>query len=137
MKKLVKLDEDFRLTEIDWKATRRQAERLRDYIKNAPAAECAQYGYQKHFIPLVDSVMNGSIDIPYSGPDPYSIRAIMEGQVPDFVDSFASIFFRFDFMIKADPSVFSLSTHENGKDIFEKDRVEKDGELYQWCWFED
>lgn len=157
MKKLVKLNENFALTEIDWKATRRQAEKLRSYIKNAPDAESVQYGYQKRFIPLIDGVMNGSIEIPYFGPDPYSIRAMMEGQIPEFVESFAKIFFRFEQMIKADRSAFSLSTHESGKFIYSTDdngnyicftnkngefivgkyTVEKDGELYEWCWFED
>lgn len=137
MKKLVKLDENFRMTEIDWKATQRQAEKLRDYIENAPPAECLQYGYQKNFIPLIDAVMNKSIDIPYFGPDPYSIRAVMEGQIPGFLEPFAKLYFKFDDMISASSSAFSLSTYESGEYIFEKYRVEKDGELYEWCWFED
>jgi hypothetical protein len=137
MKKLVKLDENLRLPEIDWKATRRQAEKVREYIKNAPTAECVQYGYRKRFIPLIDGVMDGSIPVPYFGPDPYSVRSIMEGQIPDHVLAFKDVYLKFESMIGASSSAFSLSTHESGEYIFGKYRVEKDGDLYEWCWFED
>jgi hypothetical protein len=144
VKKLVKLDEDFNLTEIDWKATRRQAEKLRDYISNAPENERQKYEYEERLTPMINAVMDGSIEIPWRTnqiaiqfADPYPARFIMEGQAPDLVESFENVYYPFKNMIGAAASVFSLSTHESGEYILEKYRVEKDGEFYEWCWFED
>jgi hypothetical protein len=137
MKKLVKLDEDFGLTEIDWKATRRQAEKVRAYIEQAPADESAKYDYKVNMMPLINGVMDGTLKIPYLEQEPYNARFIMEGQAPDLVQEFQDVFYKFMLMINASSSQFSLSTHETGKYILGKYRVEKDGELYEWCWFED
>ncbi len=137
MKKLVKLDEDFNLTEVDWKATRRQAEKVRDYIANAPEAERQKYDYDKKVLPIIDAVMDGTLQNPYFRFDPYNARFIMEGQAPDLVETFKDVFYEFKWMIEASAAVFSLSTHESGKYILGKYRVEKDDELYEWCWFED
>lgn len=137
MKKLVRLDEDFGLTEIDWKATRRQAQKVRAYIEQAPADECTKYDYDANMMPLINGVMDGTLKIPYLEQEPYNSRFIMEGQAPPLVESFENVYYTFKLMIRADPAQFSLSTHESGNYIFEKYRVEKDGELYEWCWFED
>ena len=139
MKKLIKLDENLRLTEIDWKAARHQAKILCEYIENAPEAERAKYQYDSRAMPLIDAVMNGSMEIPYLDEDPYNYRSMTEGWLPfdEIPDMFSSIYSKFYLMIGASSSMFSLSTHESGKYIFEKYRVEKDGELYEWCWFED
>ncbi|MEK6636851.1 MAG: hypothetical protein AABY88_02085 [Pseudomonadota bacterium] len=144
MKKLVKLDDDLNLTEIDWKATRRQAEKLRDYILSAPDSERRKYEYEERLMPMIDAVFDGSIDIPWRTnqltvqfSDPYPARFIMEGQAPQLVESFSDIYLTFKFMIEASASQFSLSTHESGEYILGKYRVEKDDELYEWCWFED
>jgi hypothetical protein len=144
MKKLVKLDENLRLTEIDMKATRRQAEMVRDYIANAPEAERQKYEYDKKVMPLVNAFLDGSLEIPWlpmkettEFADPYDAWFIMEGQAPQLVEAFGSVYYKFKNMIGASASEFSLSTHESGEYILEKYRVEKDGELYEWCWFED
>ena len=144
MKKLVKLDKNLRLTEIDWKATRRQAEMVRDYIADAPEAEQQKYQYDKKVMPLVNAFLEGSLEIPWLPNrettkfyDPYPARFIMEGQAPDLVRSFKDVYYKFENMISADPSIFSLSTHESGEYIFGKYDVEKEGDLYEWCWFED
>lgn len=137
MKKLVKLDENLRLTEIDRKATRRQAEKVRDYIENAPEAERIKYEYDKNVMPLVNAVLGDTIDIPYCGQFPYNARLMWEGQAPALVEAFENVYYTFKFMIRADPAQFSLSTHESGKYILNKYDVEKDGEIYEWCWFED
>ena len=137
MKKLVKLRDDFRLTEIDWKATRRQADKLGDYIANAPEVERVKYEYDRRLLPLIDAVINGSIEIPYFGPDPYNARFIMEGQAPDLEEKFKDVYYKFRDMIGASSSIFSLSTHEDGQYTLGKYEIERDGELYEWCWFED
>jgi hypothetical protein len=144
MKKFVKLDENLRLTEIDMKATRRQAEMVRDYIANAPEAERQKYEYDKKVMPLINAFLDGSLEIPWlpmrettQFGDPYPARFMMEGQAPWLVEAFENVYYKFTFMIGAESAVFSLSTHESGEYIFEKYRVEKNGELYEWCWFED
>lgn len=167
MKKLVKRDENLRLTEIDMKATRRQAEKVCDYIASAPEAERQKYEYDKKVMPLINAFLDGSLEIPWL-PNrettkfyyPYDARFIMEGQAPDLVRSFKDVYYKFERMISGSASVFSLSTHENGEYITEfyanekdgkfsfatagdgeyllsKYAVIKDGELYEWCWFED
>jgi len=167
MKKLVKCDEYLRLTEIDMKATRRQAEIVRDYIANAPEAERQKYEYDKKLMPILNATLDGTLRIPWSPhiidaqfADPYSARFIMEGWSPDLVESFENVYYKFIRMISGDSSEFSLSTHENGEYITEfyanekdgkfsfataedgeyllsKYAIIKDGELYEWCWFED
>lgn len=137
MKKLVKLDENLRLTEIDWKATRRQAEKVRAYIESAPEDERIKYDYVGNVMPLINGVMDGTLKIPYLEQDPYNARFIMEGQAPDLVQGFQDVFYKFKFMIGAESPEFSLSTHESGEYIVGKYDVEKDGELYEWCWFEE
>ncbi len=137
MKKLVKLDQDFRLTEIDWKATQAQAELVREYIKNAPDAERIKYAYDENVLSLLDAVRDGTMEIPYLSQEPYNTRFIIDGNEPELTDSFANLFYRLKRMIGADSTLFSLSTHESGEWIPDKYTVEKDGELYEWCWFED
>lgn len=167
MKKLVKRYENLRLAEIDMKATRRQAEKVRDYIASAPEAERQKYEYDKKAMPLVNAFLDGSLKIPWlpmkettQFADPYDARFIMEGWSPDLAQSFENVWYKFKNMIGASASEFSLSTHENGNYIteffaYEKDgkfsfataedgeyllskyAIIKDGELYEWCWFED
>lgn len=167
MKKLVKRYENLRLAEIDMKATQRQAEKVRDYIASAPEAERQKYEYDKKAMPLVNAFLDGSLEIPWlpmreetKFGDPYPARFIMEGQAPQLVESFENVWYKFENMIGASASEFSLSTHENGNYVTElfayakdgkfsfataedgeyllsKYAIIKDGELYEWCWFED
>lgn len=133
----MKLDENGCLTEIDWKATRRAALALKAYIDAAPSGEALKHEYHKRVMPLVEATPDGSIQIPYRGDEPYSYRYIMEGLYPELVPEFSKRCSLFLCMIEGYPSQFSLSKHESGEYISLKYRVEKDGELYEWCWFED
>lgn len=133
----MKLDENGCLTEIDWKATRRAALALKAYIDAAPSGEAAKYEYHKRVMPLVEATLDGSVQIPYRGDKPYSYRYIMEGLYPELPGQFEGLFLKFLHKIQAYPSQFSLSTHESGEYISQKYRVEKDGESYEMCWFED
>jgi hypothetical protein len=138
MIKRVKLDENRSLTEIDWKATRRAALALKAYIETAPSGEALEYEYQKRVMPLIDATLDGSIQFPYRGHEPYDYRYIMEGLYPELPSQFEYLFLKFLHKIQGDVSQFSLSTHESGEFIFQKYAEEDEfGNRYELCWFED
>jgi hypothetical protein len=143
MIKRVKLDENNSLTEIDWKATCRQAQELKDYIEAAPAEEASKYDYDKRVRPIIEQVLNGTVEFPFpADKDPYDIRAIMEGYYPELEYNFRQILYNLIFKIKGYPDQFNLSTHKNGVYNFEtflkEDRIEDSGgNVFVLCWFED
>lgn len=138
MIKRVKIDENGSLTEIDWKVTRKAALALKAYIEAAPLGEALQYEYQKRVMPLIESTLDGSVQFPYRGQQPYDYRYILEGLYPELPPSFEDLFLNFLHKIQGRISQFSLSTHESGEFIFQKYAEEDEfGNRYELCWFED
>ena len=63
MKKLVKLDENYRLTDIDWKATMRQAIMVQEFIKKKTSyEEREKYDFEFNRQFISDSVLNKTIE---------------------------------------------------------------------------
>lgn len=137
MEKLVKLDENGALTEIDPIALRRTALELKEYIENAPDEEAKKYQYFERVMPLIKEVLDNRIQIPYHGSFPYSRRLIMEGFYPELVRDFSELYLTLKFMIIGYPSLFSLSTKRHGKYVYGECEEIINGEKYEWCWFED
>ena len=139
MIKRVKLNSDGYLTEIDMKPVRRLAQELKNYIENCSREEAEKYEYQKRMMPLINSVLDGTLPVPnYLSPNPYSVRYMMEGLFPELVPEFGELYYPFMTMTDGDPMKFSLSTHETGKYEHGKYReTDPDGTQYELCWFED
>lgn len=137
MKKLVKLDESLRLTEIDPKVLRRSALALKAYIEQAPEAEAEKYEYEQRVMPLVRAALDGTVQIPYYGQQPYSMRFIIEGLYPELIDEFSKLYSNFMLIIEGSSAKFSLSTHLHGKYVLDECEEVINGERYEWCWFED
>ncbi len=82
MRKLVLLDKDGALTEIDRKALRREALALKAYINQAPFAEAYQFDYRGKLLPLVEAALNGTVKVLYKESGPYNTLLMREGLEP-------------------------------------------------------
>ncbi len=139
MIKRVKLDDNGYLTEIDWNAARRWAAALKDYIETAPLEEKLKFGYDSRVLPLIESVLDGSIEFPFPyANEPYDTRAIIDGYYPPLVKQFSQIYSELLYRISGSVGSCSLSAHKTGEYIFGQDReVDEEGNVYEVCWFDD
>lgn len=139
MIKRVKLDENGYLTEIDWKAIRRIATELKQYVQNAPLDEVAKYQYHTRVLPLLEAIFNKTVKTPFPFQDqPYDVKYEIEGIFPKLVQTFSYMYSELICRLCAMPGVMSLSIHETGNFILDKDReTDEDGNVYELCWFED
>lgn len=138
MKKLVKLDANGWLTEIDQKALAREAHALRTYIESAPAKEEEIFQYKNKVLPLVEAAISGTLMLPYKGEDPYSWRLMLEDLAPMLTDAFRTIYSAFIVRIHGHPMPVAPSYRETGDALkYIPAIVEKDGDRYEWVEFED
>lgn len=138
MRKLVKLDPHGYLTEIDMKDMRRKALALKAYIESAPRHEEELFQYKAKVLPLVEAALNGSLQIPYKGGEPYSWRLMLEGLEPMLLDEFADLYAPFCNRIDGSSRWSNPGFLRTGEiSDYHADIVEKDGEQYQWVEFEE
>ena len=71
MRKLVELDANGRFMEVDTKCLKRAALALKEYILAAPPEEERQLRYRSEILPIVEAVLNGTLELPYRGYMPY------------------------------------------------------------------
>lgn len=132
MRKLVLLASNGALTEIDQEALRREASALKAYVESASKEEERLFQYRKKLLPLVEAALNGSVQIPFKGDDPYSAYLMMEGLSPELPEELQELYFGFVNRIRGS-SICGL------KDIrdYKPEIVVKDGQRYEWVEFED
>lgn len=136
MRKLVKKDENGRLTEVDVKAMRREALALQRYIDEAPAAEKAEFKYHEWLQPVIDAALDGTLRIPYMH-QPYNFRLMDEGLLPWLPEQFLERYVRFLARIEGAVELSSCSTIEGGGYIPRASEEIIDGDRYEWVIFED
>ncbi len=136
MRKLVLLDEDGWLTEVDPKALRREALELKEYIDNAPLIEEQQFHYKTKLLPLVNSALDGFLKIPYKD-EPYNIRLIIDGLELDLPLGIQDLYFRFLTRIKGAPPAYPPNTLVGEDGRFVPDKTDANGKRYRWVEFED
>ena len=137
MRKLVKLDPNLYLTEIDMKSMRREALALKAYIESAPQQEEELFQYKTKILPLVEAALNGSLQIPYRD-EPYSWRLMLEGLAPMLLDEFLDPYAAFFNRIRGSAGCSDPAYLRTGKIAdYHPEIIEKDGEQYQWVEFED
>jgi len=135
MRKLVRLDENCWLTEVDPKALRREAEALQAYILQAPTGEAREFKYHEKLLPLIEAALDGTLPIPYKGDEPYNGRLILDGLQPNLPNNASSLYSRFLLRIKGSARLSSKSVDAEGYYI--PDEVMIDGQRYEWVEFED
>jgi hypothetical protein len=94
MRKLILKDSDGWLTEVDFKAFRREALMLKAYIEKASCGEENLLNFRQELIPLVESALNGTLTIPFKG-GAYSICWMMEGLKPWLPEPLGGAYFTF------------------------------------------
>jgi len=138
MKKLVKLDADGWLTEIDQKALAREARELCDYIESASTKEEQIFQYREKVLPLVHATISGKLTLPYKGEDPYSWRLMLENFAPMLNDAFREVYSKFIVRIHGHPMPVAPSFRETGDARnYVPEIVERNGDRYEWVEFED
>lgn len=138
MKKLVKLDSEGWLTEIDRKALHREALALKAYIEASPAAEEKIFRYRDKVLPLVKAALMNMLEVPYKGDDPYSWRLMLEGVTPVIPNGFSDHYSKFLTRIRGSPMMSAPSFLRSGKASDYVPEVEEiDGYRYEWVEFED
>jgi hypothetical protein len=138
MRKLVKLDANGWLTEIDQKALAREARALRAYIESAPTKEEEIFQYRIKVLPLVEAAISGALVLPYTGDDPYSWRLMLEDLTPMLTDAFRTVYSKFIVRIHGHPMPVAPSFRETGDALsYIPEIVEQDGDRYEWVEFED
>lgn len=80
IRKLVELDDDGWCVEIDLIRLRRVATEFKDWLSTIPS-EQDTFGFLKKDLPIVESALNGSMQLPYKGYRPHS-RELGEGLLP-------------------------------------------------------
>lgn len=65
MRKLVLLNTDGALTEVDQKAQRREALALKAYIDSATDDEGRTYSYKVRLLPIVNKALEGTLRFPF------------------------------------------------------------------------
>lgn len=136
MKKLVQKDDSGRLTEVDPKALRREAEALRNYIQNADASEVKKFSYQSKLLPLIDQALAGSLKFPHMDT-PYNLRLMMEGLESELPDAIQDMYFQFLNRIQGSPNLSSASVTIHGRYVPGASEEIRDGRRYEWVEFED
>lgn len=136
MRKLILLDKDGSLTEVDPKALHREALELKAYIDSTTPEEARQFGYKTKLLPLVDSALNGTLKIPYKG-EPYNIRLIMEGLEPELPSEARRRYVAFLLRIQGDPPPYPLGWPIGEDGRFVPDLTDANGNRYRWIEFED
>jgi hypothetical protein len=132
MRKLVLLAPSGALTEVDPKALRREALALKAYVESVSKEEERLFQYHKKLLPLVDAALNGSVQIPFKGDDPYSAYLMMEGLLPELPKALQELYFVFVNRIRGS-SICGLKNINDYKPEF----VVKDGQRFEWVEFED
>lgn len=138
MRRLIRCDPGGWLTEIDTKALRREAQTLAQYVAGAPKSERQLHRYDERVMPLVTAALDGTLQVPFKGPDPYPMRLIWEDLMPALPKTFNAAFFPFMLRIsgsatRSDPTYLASGKIED----YRPQIVEKDGVQYQWVEFED
>jgi len=136
MRKLVMLDKDGYLTEVDPKALLREALTLRAYIESASNAEEAIFKYKEKLLPLVNAAINNKLLVPYKG-SPYETRLIQEGIEPDLPKGIKDHYFKFLARIKGRKVPYPPGTPIGPDGRFLPDKIDNNGNSYRWVEFED
>lgn len=136
MRKLVKKDSSGRLTEVDTKAMRREAQVLQQYIDEASESDRVKFRYREWLQPLLDPAVDGTLQIPYSG-EPYGFHQMLEGHLPWLPNDFLMIYARFLKRIQGSADLSSCSTLDTGTYISGASEEVINGERFEWVVFEE
>ncbi len=136
MRKLILKDANGRLTQVDPKALRREAQALQSYIQNADPSESERFSYQSKLAPLVERALSGSLRFPHM-ETPYNLRLMMEGLEPELPKSIQEIYFQFLNRIQGSTDLSSTSVKTHGRYVPGASEEIKDGKRYEWVEFED
>lgn len=134
-RRLVKLDRDGWLTEIDLRALQREAAALRAYVDAADARERQVFDYDTVLVPLIEGVLSGAVPIPYKGAAPYNRRLIDEGEAPELPAGLRPLYEPFLARISGFPPL--AATVPPSAEAWGALTEERDGQTYAWVDFED
>lgn len=136
MNKLIRKDEDGRLTEIDLKALRREGEALLNYIQHADPLEVKEFSYQSKLRPFINKMLVGTLKFPCM-EEPYNIWLMMDGLEPELPEKIREMYFRFINRLQGAPHLSSVSVIKYGHYVQGASEEIKDGIHYEWVEFED
>jgi hypothetical protein len=134
--KLIRKDEDGRLTEIDLKALRREGEALLSYIQHADPLEVKEFSYQSKLLPFINKMLVGSLKFPCMD-EPYNVWLMMDGLEPELPEKIREMYFRFINRIQGAPHLSSASVIKYGHYVSGACEEIRDGDRYEWVEFED
>jgi hypothetical protein len=115
VQRLIELDENGYMRDVDPKRVRHAALAVRDYILNASPEAEEKYNFRKHILPWVEKILTGSLPLPFDmiGELYYLSRMISEDVYPDFPPSFRDLLAGFQLAVIG--SANSPSFEKDGK----------------------